>query len=168
MNWLDNVSSDRDQPIAAACLVHGHWQYQRHAATDPVLCQLVIDLAAPRVVAARVSEPGHVEDLDVDDLEAITRALVALEVHHRPAAWGFVPCQALPAWARPTFSEQQIEEMERIQGYLIESTEDTIDDVLRLREDFLRGIGITDQHIMRATRTPELSPAGRKGVRLVN
>ncbi len=168
MNWLDNVSSDRDQPIAAACLVIGHWQHRLHPFADPVLCQLVIDLAAPRVVAARVMEPGQMEDLDINELDDLTQALLAQHVHHQPAAWGFVPCPVLPAWARPTFSEQQIEELERIQGYLIESTEDTVDDVLRLREEFLKGIGMTDQHIVRATRAPDPSANSRKGNRLVN
>jgi hypothetical protein len=168
MNWLNNVSSDSDQPIAAACLVQGHWRHRLHPYADPVLCHLVIDLAAPRVVAAQVIEPGQTEDLDLSDLEDLTQVLLDKDVHHRPAAWGFVPCPVLPTWARPTFSEQQIEELERIQGYLIEATDDTIQDVLRLREDFLRGIGMTDQHIMRATRAPDPSASSRKGNRSVN
>lgn len=168
MNWLDNVSSDSDQPIAAACLMEGHWQYQPHPYADPVLCRLVIDLAAPRVVAAQVIEPGHTQDLGSSALEDLTQSLLDQDVHHRPTAWGFMPCNVLPGWARPSFSEQQIEELERIQGYLVEATEDTIEDVLRLREEFLRGIGVTDQHIMRATGAPDPGTNGRKGSRLVN
>ena len=54
MNWFDNVSSDCDQPIAAACLMHGHWRHQRNPFTAPVLCRVVLDVAEPRVVAAQV------------------------------------------------------------------------------------------------------------------
>lgn len=168
MNWLDNVSSDSDQPISAACLMQGHWRYQPHPYADTLLCRLVIDLAAPRVVAAQVIEPGQVDDLEGSALEDLTQALLAQDVHHRPAAWGFTPCAVLPGWARPTFSEQQIEELERIQGYLVEATDDTIQDVLRLREEFLRGIGVTDQHIMRAAGNDDGGAAARKGSRLVN
>ena len=48
------------------------------------------------------------------------------------------------------------------------SAADNIDDVLRLRDEFLRGIGMTDQDVMRAARSPEQAPCGRKGGRLVN
>lgn len=168
MNWLDNISSDSDQPIAAACLMQGHWRYQPHPYADPVMCRLVIDLAAPRVVAAQVIETGQEQDLGSSALEDLTQALLEQDVHYRPAAWGFSPCVVLPTWARPSFSEQQIEELERIQGYLVDATEDTIQDVLRLREEFLRGIGVTDQHIMRATGAPDPGTAARKGNRMVN
>ena len=39
---------------------------------------------------------------------------------------------------------------------------------LRVRDEFLRGIGMTDQDVMRAARSPEQAPCGRKGGRLVN
>ena len=77
MNWFDNVSSDCDQPIAAACLMHGHWRHQRNPFTDPVLCRVVLDVAEPRVVAAQVIEHGMVEDLDSTELEDLTQALVS-------------------------------------------------------------------------------------------
>ena len=168
MNWLDNVSSDSDQPIAAACLVQGHWRHKPHPYAAPQLCRLVIDLAAPRVVAAQVIEPGQMEDLDSGALEDLTRALVDQAVHHSPSAWGFTACAMLPAWARPSFSEQQVEELERLQGYLDDATDDTIDDVLELRDQFLRGIGITDEHIMRCGNAPAQGAAHRKGGRLLN
>jgi len=168
MNWFDNVSSDSDQPIAAACLVLGHWRHRLHPLAEPVLCRVVLDLVEPRVVAAQMTDHGLVEDLGSSALEDLTEALVAQEVHHQPKAWGFAPCTMLPAWARPSFTESQLEELERIDGYLIDASDDTIDDVLRLRELFLRGIGMTDQHIISATRSPEQGPACRKGVRLVS
>ncbi|NBD19108.1 hypothetical protein GTZ97_00295 [Aquabacterium fontiphilum] len=168
MNWFDNVSSDSDQPIAAACLVQGHWRHALHPYAEPVLCRVVLDLAEPRVVAAQAIDHGTVTDLGSSELEDLTQALMAQEVHHQPKAWGFAPCTMLPVWARPSFSESQLEELERIDGYLIEASEETIEDVLRLREQFLRGIGMTDQHILTATRSPEQGPVCRKGGRLVN
>ena len=58
----------------------------------------------------------------------------------------------LPAWVRPTFSESQIEELQRIQGYLIEAPEHKVDTVLEVRDAFLQGIGVTDRHMCRAVR----------------
>ena len=168
MNWFDNVSSDCDQPIAAACLMQGHWRHRRNPFTAPVLCRVVLDVAEPRVVAAQVIEHGMVEDLESSELEDLTQVLVSQDVHRQARAWGFTPCNRLPTWARPSFTESQIEELERIEGYLIDASDDTIDDVLHLRDEFLRGIGMTDQDVMRASRSPEQPPCGRKGGRLVN
>jgi hypothetical protein len=168
MNWFDNVSSDCDQPIAAACLMQGHWRHQRNPYTAPVLCRVVLDVAEPRVVAAQVIEHGMVEDLDSSELEDLTQVLVSQDVHRQPQAWGFSHCSRLPTWARPSFTDSQIEELERIEGYLIDASEETIDDVLQLRDEFLRGIGMTDQDVMRAARSCEQGPIGRKGSRLVN
>ncbi len=168
MNWFDNVSSDCDQPIAAACLMHGHWRHQRNPFTAPVLCRVVLDVAEPRVVAAQVIEHGMVEDLESSELEDLTQVLVSQDVHRQARAWGFSACTRLPTWARPSFTESQIEELERIEGYLIDASDDNIDDVLQLRDEFLRGIGMTDQDVMRAARSPEQAPCGRKGGRLVN
>ena len=98
----------------------------------------------------------------------LTQALVAQEVHHRPSAWGLSPRRSMPAWARATFSEQQIEELERIEGYLIEASDDTIDSVLELRDQFLRGIGLTDQDVVRAVRQPQHASGSRKGGRSLN
>jgi len=81
---------------------------------------------------------------------------------------GFTPCNLLPAWAKPSFSDSQIEELERIDGYLVEASEETIEDVLQLREDFLKAIGMTDQHILRAARSAEPEPVCRKGLKLLN
>ena len=91
MNWFDNVSSDCDQPIAAACLMHGHWRHQRNPYTAPVLCRVVLDVAEPRVVAAQVIEHGMVEDLESTELEDLTQALVSQDVHRQPQALGFWP-----------------------------------------------------------------------------
>jgi len=169
MNWFDNVSSDRDQPIAAACLMQGHWRYQLTPYTDPVLCRIVFDVAEPRVVAAQVIEPGQQRDFGLSELEDISRALVAQEVHFRPTAWGLQPCSTLPVWAHPSFSEKQIQELERIEGYLIEASDDTIESVLQLRDEFLRGIGMTDQDICRAAREPQHGHGYRnKGGRFYN
>lgn len=166
MNWLDNVSSDSDQRIAPACLYEGHWRHALHAFGDPVLCRVVIDVAEPRVVAAQVIEHGLVEDLDSSELETLSQVLVDQEVHHRPGAWGFAPCLMLPAWAKPSFSESQIEELERIQGYLIEASDESVDTVLELRDQFLRGIGMTSQDVNRAVRqSHEYGKGSRKGGR---
>jgi len=168
MNWLDNVSSDSDQPIAAAWLMLGHWQHRRHPLAEPVLCRVVMDVAEPRVVAAQAVEHGTVDDLDSSELEDLTQALLAQDVHRHPTAWGFVPCTRLPVWARPSFSESQIEELQRIEGYLIEASDDTIDEVLKLRDEFLKGIGMTDQDMYRAVREPQHGQLNRKGGRVVN
>jgi hypothetical protein len=168
MNWFDNVSSDCDRPIAAACLMQGHWLHRLHAFSEPVLCRVVLDVAEPRVVAAQVIDQGSTQDLDSSELEDLNQALAAQDVLSRPAAWGFSPCAMLPTWARPTFTEGQIEELERIEGYLIEATDDTIDSVLQLREEFLRGTGLSDQAMARAVRQMEHALVGRKGGRVVN
>lgn len=166
MNWLDNVSSDSDQRIAPACLYQGHWQHRLHAFGDLLLCRVVFDVVEPRLVAAQVVEHGLVEDLDDTALEALSQAMLAQEVHHRPTAWGLTACAMLPTWAKPTFSESQIEELERIQGYLIEASDDSVDTVLQLRDEFLRGIGMTHQDVSRAVRPPaEYGMGLRKGGR---
>lgn len=156
MNHLGNISSDSDQWVAPARLVVGHWRHPLHAHGDPVLCEVVMDVAEPRVVAAQVVEHGIARDADRRMLHTLGKVLIAQEVHHQPAAWGFSPCTILPAWARPTFSESQIEELERIQGYLIDAPDDKLDTVLQLRDAFLQGIGVTDRHMYRAVREPGL------------
>jgi hypothetical protein len=168
MNWFDNVSSDCDRPIAAARLMQGHWQHRLHPFAEPALCRVVIDTAAPRVVAAQKVEHGLAEDLGSSELEDLSMTLAAQEVFARPSAWGFSACPKLPSWARPSFSESQIEELERIQGYLIDATEDTIDSVLQLREQFMRGIGLNDQDISRAGREPQHGQPNRKGGRMAS
>lgn len=168
MNWFDNVSSDCDQPVAAARLMEGHWRHQLRPHGDPVLCRLVIDLAEPRVVAAQVIEHGVADDLTATELEDLSDLLIRQEIHLQARAWGFTPCNLLPAWAKPSFSDSQIEELERIDGYLVEASEETIEDVLQLREDFLKAIGMTDQHILRAARSAEPEPVCRKGLKLLN
>jgi hypothetical protein len=167
MNWLDNVSSDSDQRIAPACLYQGHWRHRLHPFGEKLLCRVVIDVAEPRVVAAQVVEHGLVEDLDSSQLEELNQAMIAQEVHHRPTAWGLTACTMLPTWAKPTFSESQIEELERIQGYLIEASDESVDTVLKLRDEFLRGIGMTHQDVNRAVRqSNEYAMGGlRKGGR---
>ena len=115
MNWFDNVSSDRDQPIAPACLFQGHWRHRLHAHGELMLCRVVMDVAEPRVVAAQVVEHGLVEDLDAGSLQDLNQAMLAQEVHRRPAEWGLSECAMLPTWAKATFSENQLNELERIQ-----------------------------------------------------
>ncbi len=166
MNWFDNVSSDSDQPIAPACLYQGHWRHRLHAHGDKVLCRVVIDVAEPRVVAAQVVEHGLVEDLDAGTLADLSQSMLAQEVHLCPSAWGLTACTMLPMWAKPTFSESQIEELERIEGYLIDASEESVDSVLALRDQFLQGIGMTNQDVHRAVRQPcEYGVAVRKGGR---
>ncbi|MCH8181252.1 MAG: hypothetical protein IIA02_15950 [Proteobacteria bacterium] len=167
MNWLDNVSSDLDQPIAAACLMQGHWLHALGPFSPPVMCRIVLDVADPRVVAAQVVTPGQMQHLDSDALADLSAALLAQEVHRSPAAWGLSPCARLPAWARPSFSERQIEELERLQGYLEEVEDDGIDDVLLLRDDFLRGLGMSDHDMHRAVRQAQ-GGAHRRGGRLAS
>ena len=169
MNWLDNVSSDLDQPISAACLMQGHWLHALNPHTEPVMCRIVLDVAEPRVVAAQVIEPGQVQHLDGAALEDLSTALLAQDVHRQPQAWGLSPCDRLPTWARPSFSERQIEELERLQGYLADADEDDdIDAVLLLRDDFLRGLGMTDHDMYRAVRQPEHGAPPRRGGRPTN
>ena len=166
MNWFDNVSSDCDQPIAAACLMHGHWRHQRNPFTDPVLCRVVMDVAEPRVVAAQVIEHGMVEDLESSELEDLTQVLVSQDVHRQARAWGFSACIRLPTWARPSFSEDQIEELERIEGYLIDAESDeSVETVLAVRDEFLKGIGMTHRDMYRAVRQPQHGLSNRKGGR---
>ena len=166
MNWFDNVSSDSDQRIAPACLYQGHWRHRLHADGDERLCRVVIDVAEPRVVAAQVVEHGLVEDLEAGALAELNQAMLAQDVPHHPAAWGLTACAMLPMWAKPTFSESQIEELERIQGYLIEASEESVASVLKLRDQFLQGIGMTHQDVYRAARQPsEYGVAQRKGGR---
>lgn len=166
MNWFDNVSSDSDQRIAPACLYQGHWRHRLHPHGELLMCRVVIDVAEPRVVAAQVVDHGLVEDLDSSALETLNEAMLAQEVHHGPSAWGLTPCAMLPAWARPTFSESQIEELERIQGYLIEASDESVDTVLQLRDQFLQGIGMTSQDVNRAVRqSHEYGTGLRKGGR---
>lgn len=165
MNWFDNISSDCDQPVAPARLMEGLWTHQLHPYADPVLCRLVVDLAEPRVVAAQVAQPGIAEDLESTALEDLTAALQKGQVIDHLAAWGFTSCTVLPDWARPTFSDSQIAELERIQGYLIEATEDDVDAVLRLRDEFLHNIGVTDRHMHRAVRQAPQGPYQRKSGR---
>ncbi|MGE5452058.1 MAG: hypothetical protein ACM3VZ_09495 [Acidobacteriota bacterium] len=167
MNWFDNVSSDCDQPIAPARLMQGHWRHRLHPFADPVLCRVVMDVAEPRVVAAQVIEDGMVEDLDSSTLEELTQAMVALDVHLQPTAWGLSHSPLLPTWAKPSFSESQIEELQRIEGYLIEASEENFESVLQLRDEFLRGIGLTDRHMYRAVRDPQSGPAARKSGRML-
>lgn len=169
MNWFDNVSTDRDQPIAPARLMQGHWRHSLHPFAEPVLCRIVIDSADPRVVAAQVIEHGGAQDLDSSTLEDLSQVLAEQEVYRHPGAWGFAACEMLPPWAKPSFSERQIEELERIQGYLIEASEDTVDSVLQLRDEFLRSIGITERHMYRAVRSSQEGQVNRKGGRtLIN
>lgn len=155
MNWFGNVSSDSDQPIAPARLVQGHWRHRLHPHAQPVLCRVVLDVSEPRIVAAQVIEHGLVQDLGSSALDDLSQILIAQDVFDCPSAWGFSACNRLPGWAKPSFSERQIEELERIEGYLIEASDDTIDEVLKLRDEFLKGIGMTDQDIHRAVQEPE-------------
>lgn len=166
MNWFDNVSSDIDQPITPACLYQGHWRHRLHAFGDLVLCRVVIDVAEPRVVAAQVIDNGLVEDLDAGVLDDLNQRMLAQDVYLQPSAWGLTACTMLPTWAKPTFTERQIEELERIQGYLIEASEESVESVLQLRDHFLQGIGMTHQDVSRAVRQPtEFGSSQRKGGR---
>lgn len=162
MNWFDNVSTDSDQPIAPARLVQGHWRHRLDNTSEPMLCRVVIDVAEPRVVAAQVIDQGTTRDLGSGALEDLTKHMVGLDAHHHPSAWGLESCAMLPAWARPTFSEKQIEELQRIEGYLTDASEDTFGEVLQLRDDFLRSIGMTDLDIHRAVRQPQSGTNNRK------
>jgi hypothetical protein len=67
----------------------------------------------------------------------------------------------LPTWCKPTFTEKQLNELERIQGYLIEASEDSVESVLALRDQFLQGIGMTDQDVNRAARQPHEHGTGQ-------
>ena len=158
--WFENVSSDCDRPIAPALLMQGHWRHRLHPFAEPVLCRVVIDVAEPRVVAAQVIEDGIPDELGGSALEDLSQVLAASEVHLHASAWGFAPIDMLPEWARPSFSEKQIEELERIEGYLIDaSSDETVDTALKLLDEFLRGIGMTDRDVHRAVREPK---PGRK------
>ncbi len=166
MNWLDNVSSDSDQPIASAHLFQGHWRHSRHAFSAPELCRVVIDIAEPRVVAAQWLDHSLTEELDDGQLEDLNQAMAKAEVFRLPSAWGLSACTHMPTWAKATFSDSQIEELQRIEGYLIEASEDTIDSVLQVRDEFLRGIGMNDMDMHRAVRqTPQHGLSKVKGGR---
>ena len=166
MNWFDNVSSDRDQPIAPACLFQGHWRHRLHAHGELMLCRVVMDVAEPRVVAAQVVEHGLVEDLDAGSLQDLNQAMLAQEVHRQPLAWGLSECAMLPTWAKATFSENQLNELERIQDYLTDASDESVDSVLELRDQFLQGIGLTLGDVHRAVRQPvEHGTSLRKGGR---
>ena len=104
-----NISSDSDQWDAPARLYVGHWRHPMHAHGEPVLCQVVIDAAEPRLVAAQVAEHGVAREADRRMLHTLDKVLRAQDVYDQPSAWGFTPCTVLPAWVRPTFSESQIE-----------------------------------------------------------
>jgi hypothetical protein len=161
-----NISSNSDQWVAPARLYVGHWRHPMHAHGEPVLCQVVIDAAESRLVAAQVAEHGVAREADRRMLHTLDKVLRAQDVYDQPSAWGFTPCTMLPVWARPSFSESQIEELERIQGYLIEASDDTVDTVLQLRDAFLKGIGVTERHMCRAVREGGryLPKHGRSGV----
>lgn len=166
MNWFDNVSSDRDRPIAPACLFQGHWRHRLHAHGELLLCRVVIDVVEPRVVAAQVLEHGLIEDFEAGPLEDLNRSMLAQEVHRRPSEWGLSECAMLPAWAKATFSESQIDELERIQDYINDASDESVDSVLELRDHFLQGIGMTLGDVHRAVRQPlEHGSAPRKGGR---
>ena len=166
MNWFDNVSSDSEQRIAPAYLYQGHWRHRLHAHGDELLCRVVIDVAEPRVVAAQVVEHGLVEDLDAGSLQDLNQAMLAQEVHRRPAEWGLSECAMLPTWAKATFSELQLNELERIQDYLTDASDESVDSVLELRDQFLQGIGMTLGDVHRAVRQPVEHGTGlRKGGR---
>jgi hypothetical protein len=166
MNWLDNVSSDSEHRIAPACLFSGHWQFRPHPYAELQTCRIVMDVAEPRVVAAQWLEHGVPQDLDSGQLEDLTRELVQGEVHHQPTRWGLKECTMLPTWARPSFSEDQIEELERIEGYLIDAESDeSVETVLAVRDEFLKGIGMTHRDMYRAVRQPQHGLSNRKGGR---
>ncbi|MDO9235373.1 MAG: hypothetical protein Q7U28_04965 [Aquabacterium sp.] len=170
MNWFDNVSSDSDQPIAPACLYQGHWRHRMHAYGELLLCRVVIDVVDPRVVAAQVIEHGLIEDLDDGALEALNQVMLAQEVHQRPSEWGLTECAMLPTWATPTFSESQVQEMERIQDYLNDASDESFESVLALRDQFLQGICMTYDDVNRAMRQPYEHGMGppRKGGRVLS
>ncbi len=147
-----NISSDSDQWVAPARLYVGHWRHPMHAHGEPVLCQVVIDAAEPRLVAAQVAEHGVAREADRRMLHTLDKVLRAQDVYDQPSAWGFTPAPCCPPGCAPTFSESQIEELERIQGYLIEAPEHKVDTVLEVRDAFLQGIGVTDRHMCRAVR----------------
>lgn len=162
---FSNVSTDSDQPIAPARLYEGHWRHQLHPYGDELLCRVVFDIAEPRVVAAQVIEHSLPEDLGMTALEDLTTRLVDAEVHRQPAAWGLAPCDTMPTWATPTFSESQIDELQRLEGYLIEASEETIDDILELRDEFLRAIGMTPHDACKALREAKNAHGPRKNGR---
>ena len=164
-----NVSTDSDQPVAPARLYQGHWRHQFSPYGEAQLCRILIDVAEPRVVSAQVMENGLPQDLGTTALEDLTAALVAQDAHFHPTAWGLTECAMMPRWATGTFSESQIHELERIEGYLIEASEDTFDDVLYLRDEFLRALGMTQVDACKALREAKNAQGPRKSGRyLVN
>ena len=76
--------------------------------------------------------------------------------------WGRGRHSGMPFWLG---AHGQIAELERIQGYLIEASEDTVDSVLMLRDEFLNNIGVTDRHMYRAVRQAPQGPYQRKSGR---
>ena len=58
-----------------------------------------------------------------------------------PASLGFQPLRHVADWARPHSAKARLRSSKRIQGYLIEASEDTFDNVLELRDEFLRALG---------------------------
>lgn len=143
MNWFDNVSTDCDHHIPPARLVHGLWK--KAAQTYRV----AIDMSERRLVAAQVFERGLPQDLEDARLEHLADELGQHGILEDPHAWGLEPCSMLPDWATPSFSANQISELERIQDYLLGASDDTIDSVLALRDEFLSKIGVTDLHMHR-------------------
>lgn len=168
MQRFSNVSTDCDQPIAPASLYQGHWRFRLHPYGDELLCRVVFDIAEPRVVSAQVIEHSLPQDLGNTALEDLTAEMVAKEVHFQPTAWGLSPCATMPGWATPTFSESQIDELQRLKGYLIEASEDNIDGLLQLRDDFLRALGMTTHDACKALREAKNAHGPRKQGRLVN
>lgn len=162
MYGFSNVSTDSDQVIAPAQLYQGHWRHQFHAHGEVELCRVVMDVAEPRVVAAQVIEHGFARDLGQSALEDLNAVMLASEVHRQPAAWGLSPCSTIPTWATPTFSDTQIDELQRLEGYLDDATEDDFDAVLQLRDDFLLAIGMTPLDACRALREAKQSQGPRK------
>jgi hypothetical protein len=165
MYGFSNVSTDSDQAIAPARLYQGHWRHQLHPHGEVEMCRVVIDTAEPRVVAAQVIEHGFARDLGATALEDLNTRLLGLEVHHHPAAWGLSACSTIPAWATPTFSAPQIDELQRLEGYLDDASEDSFDSVLQLRDDFLLAIGMTPLDACRALREAKQSQGPRKSGR---
>src|SRR3989338_6195291 len=106
-----NISSDSDQWVAPARLYVGHWRHPIHADGErwgapaglkaghrrrpmpahgePVLCQVVIDAAEPRLVAAQVAEHGVAREADRRMLHTLAKVLRAQDVYDQPSAWGF-------------------------------------------------------------------------------
>ena len=161
LRHASQINGDEANEIILLNSHDGTSSYQMLAGMFRFVCQnglvcgdTVADMRVPHKgdVAAQVIEHGVAEDFTSSQLEDFSEMLIRTEVHLQARAWGFTPCTVLPAWVRPTFSESQIEELERIQGYLIEAPEHKVDTVLEVRDAFLQGIGVTDRHMCRAVR----------------